>query len=855
LSLSRVSREVLDNGLIVLTCETSVAPVAEFQLWARAGAADESDDERGVAHFHEHMLFKGTGRRGVGEVAGEIEGAGGRINAYTSYDVTVYHATTPADRTEVGVDVLCDALLHSAFDPVEIDREIQVVLEEIRRAEDSPGSVLGNAMFSEAYRVHPYRHPILGSPESVGSFDRERVRRFYERWYCPSNLVAVAVGDFDRQRLLAQVREAFGGVPAGNAGRQREREPAQRGARTRLLARAFERTNLELGWPSVALSHPDTPYLDLLAFVLGNGDSSRLVLRVKEQLGLVDRIDAYSYTPLDPGMSSIDLETDAARAADAITACVREVEALRAAPIGDEELEKARANFVANEHFERESVAGLAAKLGSFEVTGGGYEVEHRYLEAVRAATPADLQRVARAYLSPERLTVGAVLPESDASALDADQVARAVERGVSQSARQFAVPRATACQGEIQSYDLDGGARLHVLPRRSLPIVAARAAFRGGLLAEDAATSGLTAFLTSMWLRGTESHSAAGFARAVESRAAEIDPFTGRSSFGLTLETPVDTLEPALDLFCEVLREPAFDTGELERERRDTLAAIERRQDRLAQLAFLLFAEHQYRQHPYRMPTLGSRPVIEALCGEDVRAHHERLVVKPNLVLAVVGDVEPDSIARDISARLAELPEGPFEAPQPAPEDAPAEIRRAELRKDRAQAHLVVGFRGVAVDDDDRFALEVIAQLLAGQGGRLFLELRDKQGLAYSVSASSVEGVAPGYFVTYIATAPERLEQARSGLLEELERLLSGPPAAAELDRARRYLTGNFVIDQQRDAAHAAQIALGDLYGLGPNSGDAYVARIESVSAEDVLRVARRIVRLDAYTEAVVRP
>jgi zinc protease len=166
-----------------------------------------------------------------------------------------------------------------------------------------------------------------------------------------------------------------------------------------------------------------------------------------------------------------------------------------------------------------------------------------------------------------------------------------------------------------------------------------------------------------------------------------------------------------------------------------------------------------------------------------------------------------------------------------------------------------VVGFRGGAVDDDDRFALEVIAQLLAGQGGRLFLELRDKQGLAYSVSASSVEGVAPGYFVTYIATAPERLEQARSGLLEELERLLSGPPAAAELDRARRYLTGNFVIDQQRDAAHAAQIALGDLYGLGPNSGDAYVARIESVSAEDVLRVARRIVRLDAYTEAVVRP
>jgi zinc protease len=357
------------------------------------------------------------------------------------------------------------------------------------------------------------------------------------------------------------------------------------------------------------------------------------------------------------------------------------------------------------------------------------------------------------------------------------------------------------------------------------------------------------------MWLRGTESYSAAGFARAVESRAAEIDPFAGRSSLGLTLETPAETFEPALDLFCEVLHAPAFDREELERERRDTLAAIERREDRLAQRTFQLFTEHHFEHHPYRMPTLGSKPVIEALRPEDVRAHHARLVVKPNLVLAVVGDVDPDRVAQGVAARLAELPEGPFDPPSPALEDPPSEIRHAELRKDRNQAHLVIGFRGVAVDDDDRFALEVLAQLLAGQGGRLFLELRDRQGLAYAVSASSVEGVAPGYFVTYIATSPERLEQARSGLLAELERTLQSAPDAAELDRARRYLTGNFVIDQQRDAAHAAQISLGDLYGLGPDSGDEYVPRVEAVTAEDVLRVARRILRMDAYTEAVIRP
>jgi zinc protease len=874
LGAPRIRCEVTDTGPSVLTCETDVAPVVEIQIWAGAGAADERDGERGVAHFHEHMLFKGTDRRGVGEVAADIEGAGGRINAYTSYDVTVYHATLPRDRADTGLDVLCDAVLHPAFDPEEIDREIQVVLEEIRRAEDSPGSVLGQALFAEAYRVHPYRHPILGTPDSVASFDRARVRGFYERWYRPGNLAVVAAGDFDRDRLLARVREAFADVPAGRIQRRRDPEPAQRGLRTCVVSRPFERAHLELAWPGVPLAHGDAAYLDLLAFLLGHGDSSRLVLRVKEELGLADRADAYSYTPLDPGLTSIELETDAERAADAIAACVREVEALRAGPVGDDELDKARINFVANEHFERESVSGLAGKLGSFELTGGGYRNEARYLAAVRSATPADLLRVAREYLAPDRLTVGAVLPGADARALDAERVARAVSQAVDDARRRFAppqvvsraagaavarggAPRSAAPGAARVSYRLDGGARLHVLPRRSLPIVAARAAFLGGLLAEDEGSSGLTAFLTSMWLRGTESHSAAGFARDVESRAAEIEPFAGRSSFGLSLETPAATLDPALDLFCEVLRAPAFDEDELERERRETLAAIERREDRLGQRAFQLFTMHHYRRHPYRMPTLGERRVIEGISRDAVIAHHDRLVVQQNLVLAVVGDVDPDAIARDVSARLAELPAGPapFGAPFPPTEEAPAEIRRACLVKDRAQAHLVIGFRGVAVDDPDRFALEVIAQILAGQGGRLFVELRDRQGLAYTVSASSVEGLAPGYFATYIATAPERLDGARKGLLAELVRVLDSPPGEAELDRARRYLVGNFAIDQQRNASWATLMSLSDLYGLGPDTASEYAERVEAVSREDVLRVARRILRLDAYTEAVVRP
>ncbi|MBW1844621.1 MAG: insulinase family protein [Deltaproteobacteria bacterium] len=847
--------EVLPNGLTVLLCESQLAPVAEIQLWANVGSADERPFESGLAHFHEHMLFKGTKRRAVGAVAGDIEGAGGRINAFTSFDVTCYHATLPSDQLEVGVDVLTDALLHSTFVPEEIDREIEVVLEEIRRSEDSPTQVLGQAVFGECYREHPYRAPILGTRESVESFSRERVKAFYERWYTPDNLLAVAVGDFDAARLLEQLEAAFDGRPRGNVERSRTQEPPQTERRSVICARPFERVNMEISYPGVRLRDPDCAVIDLLAFILGNSESSRLNRRVKESEGLVDRIDAYSYTPMDPGMTSVSIGTDADRALDSIAAAVREIERLRIDAVSKEELERARINFLASEHFERESVTGMAQKLGSFQTTADDYREEARYLERIRNATPADLLRAARQHLAPERMTVGAVLGEADAPRLDDASIDAAIARGLEQTTRSLAMPAQKAKQREIHSYEMINGAQLYVMPRRSVPVVAARAAFMGGTLAEDESNAGITNFLSSVWLRGTRSHSTADFARVAENLAADVDGFSGRNSLGTTLECPVEALDPTLELFAELLLEPAFDLAEIERERSDTLAAIERREDRLAQLAYLLFAETHFRKHPYRLASLGSAESVRSFDADLLRAHHARLIRGENMAVAIVGDVDPDSVAARFSAQLTAIPSGGFEAPSPPLEAAPSEIREAELRKDRAQAHLVIGFRGVTISDPDRFTLEVIVQLLAGQGGRLFLELRDRRSLAYTVSANNSEGVAPGHFTVYIATAPEKLDEARAGMFEELEKLLQQAPSDEELERAKRYLIGNHAIGLQRNAAHAGLISLNSLYGLGPDADRAFPEQVAAVDKDEILRVARRIIDLNTYTLAVVRP
>ena len=205
-------RTTLDNGLSVVLVEDHSAPVVALNVWVRTGSADEKPEQWGMAHVHEHMLFKGTERRGVGEIAATVEGAGGNINAFTSYDMTVYHITMASQDAAVGVDVLSDAVLHSTFDAGELAKEEEVVIEEIRRSDDTPDSMISKTLFETAYTRHPYRREVIGTQESVRSFSRQGLLDFYHYWYVPNNMTFVAVGDFKSADVLAQIKQAFAGA-------------------------------------------------------------------------------------------------------------------------------------------------------------------------------------------------------------------------------------------------------------------------------------------------------------------------------------------------------------------------------------------------------------------------------------------------------------------------------------------------------------------------------------------------------------------------------------------------------------------------------------------------------------------
>lgn len=867
----------LENGMRVVIREDHFAPVAALQVWVKAGGADEEDIEAGVAHVHEHMLFKGTSNRGVGEVAAEIEGSGGRINAWTSWNETVYHIVVASRFADTGLDVLGDAVRNSSFDPDELDKELDVVLEEWKRGEDSPSRKIFHGLFGTAYTEHPYKRPVIGTKDSIEGLSRERILSFYERFYAPNNMTVVIVGDVDTRAMKKEVDKVFGDYRRREIARpERPVEPPQDGLRLASLRMQVQESHLALGFHVPGADHPDAPLLDLLAFIIGGGESSRLYTRLVADEQLVTGIGAFAYTPPDPGMFVVTASLESAEMRRAYDAALEELGKTVNHGVTPDELARARVNLESDFVFRRETVQGQARELGYAVMVHDDPDYDRVYLARLRAATPADLLRVARQYLQTDNLTVVTLLPDDARDLLNRDRALAGAgplsgEKEIAEASGTVAAPaaedgaagidapetpeRRAGSSSKPRLMQLDNGIRIILQEHREVPVFAIHAAMLGGVLAETPKDNGISNFTAEMLTRGTKRRSREALARDIESIAGSLGGFSGHNSLGVSGTFLADSGEEGLDLFIEVLREPAFDPAEVEKARREILLAIKNREDSSSRVAFDLTYATVFAGHPYGMTTMGEKSSIESISAEDLRTFYERSLDPTNLVISVVGDIDAATVARKFGTTLIDLEERSdgFELPPAAPDPTGVQIETRET--ERHQSHVVVAYPSVTVSDPDRYPLAVLNNILSGQGGRLFGELRDKQSLAYSVSAFFTKGLARGLFGGYIATDPANTEKAIAGLLEQFERVRDKEVERDELERSQRYLIGSREISLQTNSAIAEDMCFNELYGLGYLAGRDYADRIDDVNRKAVREVARQYLDPEIRSEIIVGP
>lgn len=843
----------LDNGLKVIIKESHAVPVVALQIWVKAGSIYETDQEAGVTHFIEHMIFKGTEKYGPGEIARIIESVGGEINAYTSYDYTVYHAVIGSKFFEVGLGALSDAVLEPSLDTVEIEREKKVILEEISMRRDQPGLRLYEEIMAKAYETAPYRRPVIGFPETVGAVTRDSMLAYMKRRYVPSNLTVVVVGDVKTEECLPLIKERFARMPGGQTDAALLEESPKKEVRTVFLKDDINETHLTLCFPIPGFSDPDSVTLDLLSAVLGDGESSRLYRELRGKRTLVNEVGAYSFTPLGPGLLEIACTLEPDHIFDVLNAVLRESYRLRFEKVDREELDRAKLNIESEFIYAQEKVEGQARKLGYFENMAGDFREQETYLKKLAAVTPEDIQRAANKYLDPERVVFGLLSANGTSVSITPQDVKNLSLEAEKRLGESYAGAKMEF--SEVKKYTLRNGATLLVKRVPSVPTVAVQAVFLGGVRSETPETNGSYNMVAQLWTKGTRTKNAEELAAEIEGMAANISGFSGKNTFGLSATFLSRFFTRGFHMFSDIMINPSFARGEVEKLRPVLLAQLKAQEDSLPALTFLNFSKLLYEGYPYALNPLGTPDNIKRFRAQDIQKIHARQVTPANLVLSVVGDVE-ESVVRDVVEK--EFAEWKGRLFKEMRLKGPAAIKKPKttaIQKAKHQVHIALGFPGVTLYHPDRAALDVLNMVLSGQGGRLFTELRDKESLAYSVTAFSTQGMEAGSFGAYIASAPEKEEHALRSLWRELNRILNDDIADAELDRAKRYIIGNTVIDLQTNSAQAMDMALYERYGLGYDFMRKYLEGIDKVSIEDVHKAARKYIQPGKYVLVKVGP
>ncbi len=869
-------REVLPNGLTLLVRRDTSAPVVAIVTHVKAGYFDETDDLVGIAHVLEHMYFKGTPTRGVGQIARETKANGGYLNAHTIYDHTSYYTVLPSASFVAGLEIQFDAYARSVIDGEELARELEVIIQEARRKKDTAYAVAIETLYAVMHDRHRIRRWRIGEEAGLRTFTREHLLHFYRHWYRPDNTVLAIVGDVQIDDVRREVLARYGALEAGHPARDRGPQETQApGVRFRDWSGDIAQQHLAFGWRVPPLTHDDAPALDLAGVALGSGRASRLYRAVREQQ-LASAVTAWNYTAGDVGVFVAHIEAAADTAKTAAAAAWREVQAARVDGLRASELTRAQRIVEARWLRRLESMDGQAQYLASWEAEGG-LDVGAQYYDALVTLGADRVQAAMQAHLDPSQVTVVSYRPEGAAPLASGVDEVQALLAAVPAGSAVMAPPAmltpvdtatvtngagATSAALHLRAAGtVDHGVHVYrtaqdvpvlVMPRPGSPLVNIGVIQRGGAAVDEAHHEGLARLTAQAMLKGTRTRTGAQLAEASEELGGSIGVSVGLESLGWSLSVPVRHLTAATALLADVVQEPVLHEDAVTTERTLALAELKRARDDMHRWPMRLASLAAYGDHPYARSTIGNDASLPMLDATAVRHFHERHIRRSASVIAVVGDVPPDDVAVLIDRLFGGLAwhEG-YALP-----DAvwPSEARQLHESRAKQQTALAMLFPGPSRGEKDRHATRVLSAIASGLGGRFFEQLRDKQSLAYTVSAFPVERRAGGAFGAYIATSPSREDEARAGLLGEFARFHDAPPTAEEVERAQRYLIGSHAIAQQSGGTVLGELVDAWLFGEGLHEVAEVPARLAAVTTADVHAVAQRYFDPSRVCEGVVR-
>ncbi len=846
----------LKNKMKVLFIQSKKSPVVSVQMWVKTGSADEKKGEEGISHFIEHLVFKGTDKFKVGEIANLVEASGGELNAYTSFDQTVFYVTISKSFSDVALDTVSQMMGYPTFVPAEIDSEREVVCEEIKMGQDSPGRRSSQVMFSSAFKKHAYGLPVIGYEKNVRSWSAKKIKQFYQSRYVPSNMFLVVSGDFEIPEMKQKVEKYFAGfVPYKLRKVKRAQEPKQKKFQFKAEKYKIQDQHLHLTFKAPNVKSKDVPALDILAMTLGQGDSSALVKKLRLENPIVNSVSAFNYNPQDQGIFAISAHYQEDKFETITEEILKQLDFIQNNPPSWDEIKRARIAISSEQFYSIETVDGLASKAGGQEFYLADSNAHKKYLAAVNKITPEDVQKAAKKYFKLDQLSASFLGSADKASSEKKLQTLPALwkktistKKSPKTKTKKVYIPKLTMTEKKnsvdhnVEKIELKSGIRILFKKMDDIPTVSSKFVFRGGARLETPQTMGLSDLATRSWMSGTNTQNEEQLLKSVEELAMGLSPFTGKNTFGFSVDYMTAFEDKALDLTLSTMTESPFTTEIIDREKTLMAQQIKSKEDHPSSLCVRQFMKAMYGEsHPLAFDGAGTLQTLENIGRKEIVQLKDQILNPANLTVAVVGDFNK----KEWLNKIEQLEKRMTKSSKAAPTfDLPklSENKHEFLEKDKEQSHVIIGWRGLSITDPNRFVLQAIQAILAGQGGRLFYELRDKNSLAYSVSPLKMESLETGYFGGYIACSPEKVEKAIEMFQVEFKKLISEKVSFEELDRAKRYLIGQHDIGLQRKSALCNLLVFDEVYGNDYNQSLHVALEYQKVTQDKIIELSQSL-------------
>jgi zinc protease len=878
-----MKNRLLKNGLKIVAVENPSTEVVTVQIWLKCGSVLEKDGEYGLSHFIEHLVFKGSRNYGVGEIAHSVEKLGGEINAFTSSEYTCFYITLPVMYLKEALVTLKDLVFYPSFVTEEIEREREVVLEEIKRSKDLPDRNVITNLLKDHFEGHAYSRPVLGFDNVISSVTPEKIKDYYSRFYRTTNAILIIAGSDKEKKMLDLGGEIFNELNKQNTVQVHISDAKPKTKYTYALEQMdVKELNISMAFPIPGLLHEHIPTMDVLALLFGQGESSRLYQRIRQELGLVTTIYASSYTPKLGGGFILGFTMESSKneieklIEKVIFEIAEELKTVMEHGFSNDEIDKAKTVLLSEKVYERETVENYGRKIGYLLSVTGKLDFDEIYAERLKRVNNKTIRDMITHYIKPDRMTVSAVLPKeikinesmfkktvirafSGVGGVKTTRIKSQVKDNSSSRAAKISKVSSTFSGmefsiGASELINYKSGAKLILRKNTSTPLAAIRIIFPGGARFENDNNQGVFNLLARNWLYGADKLSHVELVQNIEGCAATLEPFSGRNSIGINIEAIKPFTQDLLDLGTKVLLAPKFNSELFDIEKKLVVDEVKSMQDNLAYYTGVLLLKTIYKIHPYKYELTGTLDTLGKLSRKDIINIYKKFIVSNNMIVSVVGDFEKKQIVKWFEHLNDNLPKSKAaDKVNILQEPEQTEARVARFKKESKQAHIALAFKTCDFKSGDRAVLKLISSILAGQSGRLFLNLRDKMSLAYTVSPILMEGPDAGYFGLYIAGDPSKVEISLELMRKELYELRTNMVKEEELLRAKNYILGRYVLNHQRFGEQAGTMAFDELYGVGYDAISKYQEEIMEVTGKDILDIANKYFKDDRENLAIV--